>query len=389
MKEFDYIILGTGAAGLQLAFRMCRDPFFQNKKVLLIDKEIKKGNDRTWCFWEKGAGEWDDIIHKNWDQISFKSRFLEKKIKLAPYRYKMIRSEEYYKKLWEVISLTSNVSFLQASVTAIRDLENAVEVVANQTSFYASKVFSSIHLNQSEALQNSLHPFLQQHFVGWFVKTEKPVFDKETATFMDFNIPQNGNTRFMYVLPTNEYEALVEYTLFSEKLLEKKVYEKAIEDYLLSKGLKDYEIIEKESGNIPMTSFKFHKKNSKNILYIGTAGGWTKASTGYTFKNVEKKTKHLLEFLKKEEDFLKFQKINIFWYTDLLMLKVLSDDNSYGEQLFSDLFKNNDPQQLFKFLDEETSPLELIKLMTSVNGLRYVKAIFKIFYLKFTLHKKI
>ena len=45
-----------------------------------------------------------------------------------------------------------------------------------------------------------------------------------------------------------------------------------------------------------MTSFKFEELNSYNILNIGTAGGWTKASTGYTFYNTSKKTKDLVSF---------------------------------------------------------------------------------------------
>ena len=48
---YDYIIVGAGA-GLSLADRLC-DPAFAGLNILVIDKEIKTGNDRTWCSWYK------------------------------------------------------------------------------------------------------------------------------------------------------------------------------------------------------------------------------------------------------------------------------------------------------------------------------------------------
>ena len=69
-------------------------------------------------------------------------------------------------------------------------------------------------------------------------------------------------------------------------------------DYLNAQGISAFEIEEKEQGNIPMTCYPFWKHNTKNIINIGSAGGWTKASTGYTFKNATKKSKALVQFLK-------------------------------------------------------------------------------------------
>ena len=95
----------------------------------------------------------------------------------------------------------------------------------------------------------------------------------------------------MYVLPTSTTEALLEYTLFSKNLLSKEEYEAEIQKYIENLGITEYEIIEKEEGNIPMTCYPFWKHNTKNIVNIGSAGGWTKASTGYTFKNASKNQK--------------------------------------------------------------------------------------------------
>ena len=52
MKPFDYIIAGSGAAGLTLAYMLLENEYTK-KKLLIIDKDLKENNDRTWCFWQK------------------------------------------------------------------------------------------------------------------------------------------------------------------------------------------------------------------------------------------------------------------------------------------------------------------------------------------------
>ena len=111
----------------------------------------------------------------------------------------------------------------------------------------------------------------------------------------------------MYVLPFSRREALVEYTLFSEKILDKEEYELAIKDYLSNMGIKSYQIIEVEQGNIPMTCHDFTKENTNRVLKIGTAGGWAKASTGYTFYSSVKKVKKLVAHLKDNKPLSSFK----------------------------------------------------------------------------------
>ena len=179
----------------------------------------------------------------------------------------------------------------------------------------------------------------------------------------------------MYVLPFSETEALVEYTLFSKDLLETSEYENAIQDYLQKLGITEYEITEKEQGNIPMTSYPFWKNNSKNIINIGSAGGWTKASTGYTFKNSIKKSKALVQLLSTETDFRKHHKKDKFWFYDLLFLDVLNRNNEKGSQVFAALFRAGNPTLIFKFLDEETSFSEDLQVIWKCPKLLFIRAL--------------
>lgn len=376
MKKTDYIITGAGASGLMLAYRMAQDAFFDDKSILIIDKEKNVTNNRTWCFWEKPNGEWDDLITKYWNNIYFGSDYYSQEIDINPYQYKMIRSAEFYNQLWTLIDAKENFHFISANVNGFTEADDKVIVSTSEGDIISGKLFNSIPFDKTYQTQQKF-PLLQQHFIGWFIKTESEMFDDSFATFMDFEIPQNGNTRFMYVLPTSKTEALFEYTLFSQELLRKQDYEDAIKDYLKQKGIDNYQITEVEQGAIPMTSYKFWKHNTHKVLHIGTAGGWTKASTGYTFMNTSKKTKLLVSFLKKNNDLSKFTKVTKFWFYDLLLLDVLAKHNGDGARLFSSLFKKTNIKTILKFLDEESNLLEDLKIITAVPPLRFVKALLK------------
>ena len=378
MTQSSYIILGSGASGLLLAYRMSQDSYFDDKSILIIDQVKDKGNDKTWCYWEEGTGEWDELLTKKWHKVFFGSEFFTDILDISPYSYKMIRSEKFYNKLWRSIDLKSNITFIEDSVKSYEEVDNRVKVVTNKSTYFGLKLLNSIP-NKTVYETQQKYPVLQQHFMGWFVKTKTDCFDDSIATFMDFNIPQNGNTRFMYVLPIDKNMALFEYTLFSKDLLEHSEYEDAIKDYLKEKKITEFEILEKETGAIPMTSFKFEELNSNSILNIGTAGGWTKASTGYTFYNTSKKTKDLVSFLKKEDDLSAFSKKTKFWFYDLLLLDVLANNNEKGSTFFASIFKKVNVKTILKFLGEESNIGEDLKIITSVSPKPFILAIVKRF----------
>ena len=377
MSSFDYIIIGAGAAGLSLANAMGKDSFFSKKSILLLDKNAKQTNDRTWCFWEKGEGDFDDILHKKWSSIQFAGQQIDQRYPIAPYEYKMIQGLDFYASMFKKLDEYPNITFLNEEVISVINTATVNTVKTANNTFIAATLFNSI-FDYKEALQQQKYPVLQQHFIGWFIKTEQPVFDPKVATFMDFSIPQRGNTRFMYLLPTTAHEALIEYTLFSEHLLKASEYEEAIKKYISQKiGVDNYEIVEKEQGSIPMTSYNFTSKNTSKQIFIGTAGGWTKASTGYTFKSTQKKVTLLIQHLKDQKPLQNFGRRDKFWFYDLLLLDILHRRNDLGQSIFEALFKNRKPQLIFKFLDEETNLLEDVKFISALSPMPFIKALLR------------
>jgi len=376
MDYYDYIIVGGGSSGLMTAYRMSKDVFFDDKSILILDKIKKNENDRTWCYWETENDEWNDIVSASWKNIIFKSEFHKAEECIAPYQYKMIRSKDFYFKIWSHLETKSNITFQSVNVVSIHQRKDSAEVITADKIFKTKTILNSILFNDAYKKQTK-YPVLQQHFVGFFIKTKKDSFDDSAATFMDFTVDQKGNTRFMYILPYAKNEALFEYTLFSKDVLQYDEYKSEIKKYLEDRNITDYEIIEKEQGAIPMTCYKFWKNNSKNIIHIGTAGGWSKASTGFTFKNTTKKTAKLLEHIKQHKPLPEFHKINKFWFYDLLLLDILSKKNHMGAYLFGKMFQKNAPKQILKFLDEDTSLAEDLQIQLKMPPINFIKALFQ------------
>ncbi len=394
MKHYNYIFTGSGLSALMTVYEMILSKKFEDKTILLLDENPKKTNDRTWCFWDD-SNSFDTIISKKWDTALFANDNFSRNLDLKPYQYNMIRGLDFYNLVFDLISKQKNIHYANQKVVYFEEFETKCVVKTELEHYSCNKIFNSI-FNPEIVKQQTKYPLLQQHFIGWFVKTKETVFNPNCATFMDFSVEQRGNTRFMYVLPTSKNEALIEYTLFSKDLLNRKEYEEEIEIYLKKLSVSEYEIIEKEQGNIPMTSYNFWKNNTKNTINIGSAGGWTKASTGFTFKNVIKKSKELVRFLendscleasliistiKPETDFQKFHSKDKFWFYDLLFIDVLFKNNELGSKVFSSLFKKGSPALIFKFLDGETTFWEDLQVMLKCPKGIFVRALFRrIFY---------
>ena len=240
--------------------------------------------------------------------------------------------------------------------------------------FKSDFVFNSL-FNLSDLKSN--FPLLIQHFKGWTIETNNEFFNDKVATIMDFSIKQKNDTRFFYVLPITKKRALIEFTLFSRDYLKDEEYDDELRNYINSLGIDSYKILEKEKGAIPMTCHPFENKNSERIIHIGTAGGWTKPSSGYTFKFIDKNTDKLISYLK-ENDFSKTISFKTrHWAYDLIFLDVLFNENHIGKKLFEKMFNKNKTENVFRFLDNDSSIVEEISIAYSFPKYIFTKSLFK------------
>jgi lycopene beta-cyclase len=373
-SHYDYIISGAGCAGLSLALHMIHSGRFTEKKILLIDRDQKKTNDRTWCFWEKEKGIFEPVVSGRWQKAWFRSDGFSKLLDLSPYQYKMIRGIDFYGHCRQVISQQMNFEFAYGDVKEISSSKGAAEIVVNNSRFASSYIFNSILFKKPEIKRGEY--FLQQHFQGWLIQADRAVFSKEEATLMDFRVAQDYGTTFVYILPLSDSSALVEYTIFSENILSQDQYNHALREYIAEYlRLANYEILEMEFGTIPMTNSQF-PTGYERVIQIGTAGGQTKASTGYTFQYIQKNSASIVKSILTNGDpttGVQNNKKRFDWY-DSILLNILSNKKLEGRKIFSELFRKNKPSKILKFLDNETSLAEEFKLLNTLPKLPFIKA---------------
>ncbi len=374
--KFDYAIVGVGAAGLQLVLKMISDDFFAEKSILLLDKDEKVTNDRTWCFWEEGETLWDQLATQTWRNGLFYNQDKTITFDLAPYRYKMVRSADFYAYAKAEISKAKNVEWVKAEVAEI----NGQQILTAVGTYKASHIFDSRIPGAFDEKKDKYHSLIQ-HFKGWFIQTEQPIFDNDTFTMMDFRLKWKDSTSFTYVLPLSENQALVEFTLFNHRLLPDNEYDDYLKSYM-EKYLKnsDYTIKEVEQGQIPMSDYPFHKHHSTYITKIGTAGGWVRPSSGYSFKNADRYSSMMIENIKKGNRPENGIATSRFRTYDSIFLNVLASRNDLGEEIFTRLYTKPKIQSVFRFLDERSSFFEDLRVMFSLNGPQFWKAFLMTFF---------
>jgi lycopene beta-cyclase len=394
VRGFDYIICGGGMAGLSLAYYL-KNSSLSDKSILIIEPQDKNKNDRTWAFWEASDNTFENILYKKWSSVRFgdadgKTTVLA----IGKYHYKLLRGIDFYNFVIGELKKFENIEWLKDSVSSIEEGDNYAKVTtANAEIFRAKHVFDSTFKLK---LDNKNNHNLLQHFKGLVIKTDKPIFNPELPDMMNFGIEQHNECRFMYVLPFDKYTAIIEYTLFTEKLLQQEEYDAELKKYISEKlqlftgryaatGVPHYQILEEEFGVIPMSDEATNEFPSKHIVRIGTAGGYTNPATGYTFQNTQKRLKRIVESLEKTgSPMIKdawFQKRFLFYSS--VLLNVLEQKRLPAAEVFARLYERNSPSQIFKFLDGETNLWEEIKIMNSTKKTKFIAAVFDVIRRKF------
>lgn len=351
---------------------MIRSGQFNDKQILLIDREPKTKNDRTWCYWEAGEGFFEEIVYRKWSRVDFMSDTFSDTLDISPYGYKMIRGIDFYEYCFNEIKKHTGIEVVYGHIGKCYGHKEGFSLQFNNTTYQLGDaiVFNSIY-NRPETTRGSL----LQHFKGWVIESEKPVFDPEKASLMDFRVHQQHGTTFAYVLPLSPNKALVEYTLFTAQLLDPAQYDEELRQYIRQYlDLTDYTIEEQEFGVIPMSREKFTIYQD-GVFNIGTAGGQTKASSGYTFQFIQKQSDRIMEYLPSGSGLSILQDTPArFRFYDNTLLHILYHNTYPGSRIFATLFKKNSTSQVFKFLDNESTLTEELGIISSLPTWPFLKA---------------
>ena len=335
MREFDYIIFGGGCAGLSLAYELEVNKKLQNKTLAIIETRTEYKRDKTWSFWRVVDHNFDDCVIKSWKNFTINTPSKTKYLKCEKYPYQTIDSGLFYKKILNKIKRNSNINFFTST---------------NDINLNKGKIFNSV-----PSITNDKENLLWQRFCGVEIETKKNIFDDSIFNLMDFDCEQRDSVHFFYTLPYSQNKALIETTWISElsnKNLED--YDNQIKKYINDQlKIKDYNIVYKEIGDIPLFHHTFIKKD--NEIKIGGAGDMTRLSTGYTFLNIQEHSKYIVKNIDKD-----FNKINVFkingkyQFLDNIFLKVLKKHPNKMPNIFYSMFESS-PNTVINFLSNKSN----------------------------------
>jgi lycopene beta-cyclase len=392
--KYDIIFAGAGLSALSMATCMVQLPFFSEKKILLIDRDSKEKNDRTWCFWASPdeLARMPPVIARSWPAMDFFSPQFSARLNAGDYAYHMVRGADFYDWAKKILANHHNVEWLQ---TDIFEIDAAAGTVKTSKGYFTGEwvlnsaltPFSLLPnlkkdrfatpLTAISQIQSEGYIYLLQHFKGWIIRTSEPSFDPGTVTLMDFRLAQSGDTRFVYVLPLSPTEALVEFTVFSPELLADDDYEAALQHYIRDfLKIEQYDVVETEFGVIPMTDYPFPQMKSGHLIAIGTAGGFVKGSSGYAFKRTQRRaaafTAAWAQTGRPDTSILKSP--GRFRIYDTIFLRALADGLVPAHLVFSSFFKNLTGQSVFQFLDEDSNFLADFRALNAVPLLPFMRA---------------
>ncbi|WP_369217193.1 lycopene cyclase family protein, partial [Streptomyces flavofungini] len=133
MDDCEIAVVGAGAAGLSLAHRLCApEPGWGPvPAVTLIDAPPGPARppERTWCYWEKPGGEFDDALSAEWETLRVCAPDGTRVSgSPAPLRYKMLRSSSFEALVGARIDAEPRLRRVEAHVEEVRDTGAGAEI---------------------------------------------------------------------------------------------------------------------------------------------------------------------------------------------------------------------------------------------------------------------
>jgi lycopene beta-cyclase len=351
MKEFNYIIKGGGCAGLSLAYELEIHDKLKNKTLAIIEPREEYKRDKTWSFWRVFSHNFDDCIKKSWNNFTINIPNETKHVDCHSTPYQTIDSGLFYEKILSKLKLNKNIHFFKN----IDELDKINSII-----------FNSVPDSENK------HNELWQHFCGVEIETDKDFFDDEIFNLMDFACEQRNKVHFFYTLPFSKRNALIETTWISELNNEKlKDYNKQIDDYLKKHlNIRNCKINFKETGAIPL--FRQKKEKKSNEIYIGSVGGMTRLSTGYTFLNILEQSKYIRENIENIKKINQFKINSKYDFLDRILLRVLKNNPSEMSNIFFKVF-NSKPKTAINFLSNKSNFFEDLEVILKMPKWKFLK----------------
>ncbi|WP_307872536.1 lycopene cyclase family protein [Paractinoplanes ovalisporus] len=369
--DADIVLVGGGGAASLVLAALGRQ-MRSRVRVAVVDPVHKRGQDRTWAFWGSPGTFLDPLLSASWDEVDVVTPAGRRALRLQPLRYAMLRSAPLY----ELADRSADAVRITAPAGSVTDDGERV-LVADPDGTPLVRANWALDSRPRPPRRAGRTNWLQ-HFRGWWLESDRPVFDPGRAVLMDFRTPQPARgVSFGYVLPVSDRFALVEYTEFSPARLGDREYDVALRRYcdLLGLNVAAMQVREVEDGVIPMTDGPFESRPSPRVVRLGTAGGATRPSTGFTFSAMARQADRIAREVAAGRPPLPEPPYPArHLWMDAVQLRALDRGLVDGVAFFDRLFDRNPPDRVLRFLDGTTSVTEDLRLMGSSPLLPMMRA---------------
>src|SRR5690348_14009975 len=367
MSAVDAIIVGAGLSGLSLALHLAAGGW-RDRRVLVVDDQ--RPGVAAWASWTAGPGLLDGAATRSYGQVRVHACGSSRLLTLGRYRYEIVRHDDLRR--LAAARFGPGFAFVTGSATSVRDEGDAATVQLDGRALRASWAFDSRPAPVPE-------PDAHLAFTGWRIHSARPVFDPDVPTLFDFRAGGCGVARFAYVLPESPQRALVELTEFTPRhgtptppADRMAVLADYVRDIL---RVADYEVVGAESASLPLSTRPVDRGRGR-VVAIGTRGGLIKASTGYALQRIQRDSAAIAASLDRHgHPFDRPTAHPRHRRLDRIMLRALDRDPAGLEVACARLFAGPSADPVLRFLDEDTTLLEELRLIRLLPPGPYLRAL--------------
>lgn len=375
-QRWDAVIIGAGASGLSLALSLAEA--WPEHRVLVVDDGLGDVDGRSWAYWSAAAvtRPVDTLAALTFDRFRVHALGRAATLDLGPYRYRVVTGLDLRRAVEQRIASTPGFAFVSGRVTEVESgPKSAVVRVDRVPAVEATWVFDS----RTPAPRTN-RPRLWLAFAGWEVETGRDVFEADAATFFDFRCPGAVPGSFWYVIPSSPRRALVELTTFTPVARPNDAAARTAERACLHAYLNEildtgsFQIRRQERGQLPLVAAG-DRQCGDRVLRIGIAGGMLKISSGYAFERIQRDCEAIADSLRRSgHPFARPTPKARHAYLDQVLLAVLAADPGAVESVFAQLFRANPASRVLRFLDEDLSPVQEVRLIASLDPWPFLRA---------------
>ena len=368
MKQYDVIIIGAGCSGLSLAYRLIRSSL----KVCVLDNMKRDNRHRkTWSYWNTYQHPFEHLQAYSNSSLVVKNSS-QTTLDCNKYNYSTIDSNDFDNFVFSELEQSENIDII---------FETNIEDIGLEGTEYIFRVSENLDCKARYVFDSrpNKSPFsMKQIFKGIFVEFHEPL-ENFKAHLMDFS--DKDQFHFFYSLPLGKTKYLFESTYFTSLNMDKELMTNEVHGYIKERFGDGYSVVREEYGEIPLTTDIKLNENKSNYIKIGIPAGSTRASTGYTFLNIQKQADEYIKMLNGNKfiEYPRTLKNKILRKMDNLLLMIIRDHPSESKKILFEMFNRNNAKRIIRFLSDSPTLVDIVSIIWNMPKVIFIKYAIKSF----------